>query len=151
MVWGAIIAAGVGIATTVIQGNQQRSAADAANDTNKKKANAQYERDIKEWDISYLQQVSDYSWEVAATEALRYQERVKQIDYENQQERVIDAAMLNLELNKEALYDTYTTSEELRTAGNLVFDRSQQAKLTLGTDLINLGQQGQLLLVNEIN
>ena len=123
MVWGAIIAAGVGIATTVIQGNQQRSAADAANDANEKKANAQYERDIKEWDISYLQQVSDYSWEVAATEALRYQERVKQIDYENQQERVIDAAMLNLELNKEALYDTYTTSEELRALqDNLIFD-----------------------------
>ena len=148
MVWGAIIAAGVGIATTVIQGNQQRSAADAANDTNKKKAQAQYERDIKEWDISYLQQVSDYSWEVAATEALRYQERVKQIDYENQQERVIDAAMLNLELNKEALYDTYTTSEELRALqDNLIFDNEvNKQKLTLGTDLINLGQQGQVAL-----
>ena len=148
MVWGAIIAAGVGIATTVIQGNQQRSAADAANDTNKKKANAQYERDIKEWDINYLQQVSDYSWEVAATEALRYQERVKQIDYENQQERVIDAAMLNLELNKEALYDTYTTSEELRALqDNLIFDNEvNKQKLTLSTDLINLGQQGQVAL-----
>ena len=59
--------------------------------------------------------------EVAATEALRYQERVKQIDYENQQERVIDAAMLNLELNKEALYDTYTTSEELRALQDNLF------------------------------
>lgn len=148
MVWGAIINAGVGIFGGIMQGNQQRSAADSANKESKEKVKAQFERDIKEWDINYLQDISGYAWEIAATEAMRYQERVKQTDYESQQGRVIDAAMLNLELNKEALYDTYTTSEELRALqDNLIFDNEVgKQKLTLGADLIDFGQQGQVAL-----
>ena len=46
---------------------------------------------------------------------------------------------------------THTTSEELRALqDNLTFDNEvNKQKLTLSTDLINLGQQGQVV-INEI-
>ena len=47
MVWGAIAMAGIGAVSGIIQGNQQRSAADAQNKEQKKIAKAQYKRDLK--------------------------------------------------------------------------------------------------------
>ena len=114
MVWGAIAAAGVGLIGGVIQGGQQRSAADAANKTQEKQLQAQYERDQKEWELNYLESLSDYEWSVANVEAQRYQDRVRQQNYEAQQERIIDSALNNLELNTEALRDQYIESERLR-------------------------------------
>ena len=114
MVWGAIAAAGVGLIGGVVQGSQQRSAADAANKTQKKQVQAQYERDQKEWELNYLESLSDYEWSVANVEAQRYQDRVRQQNYEAQQERIIDSALNNLELNTEALRDQYIESERLR-------------------------------------
>lgn len=102
-------------------------------------------RDTKEWTIDYLGKLSNYSWEVAATEALRYQDRVAETDYNAQQERIIDTAMLNLELNQEALYDKYVTSESLRaTQDELNFNNEvNKQRLQLGSNLTDLGQQGQ--------
>ena len=114
MVWGAIAAAGIGLVGGIVKGNQQRSRADAQNKENKKIVKAQYERDLEEWELNYLQAQSDYSWNLANTEAQRYQDRVRQTDYEDQQSRVIDAALINLKLNGEALKDQYLTSEQLR-------------------------------------
>ena len=114
MVWGAIAAAGIGLVGGIVKGNQQRQRADAQNKTNKKIVKAQYERDLQEWELNYLQAQSDYSWNLANVEAQRYQDRVRQTDYEDQQSRVIDAALINLKLNGEALKDQYLTSEQLR-------------------------------------
>lgn len=114
MVWGAIAAAGIGLVSGVVKGNQQRQQADAQNKENKKIVEDQYERDLEEWELNYLQAQSDYSWNLANVEAQRYQDRVRQTDYEDQQSRVIDAALANLKLNGEALKDQYLTSEQLR-------------------------------------
>ena len=114
MVWGAIAMAGIGAVSGIIQGNQQRSAADAQNKSQKKIAKAQYERDTKVWELQYLESQSDYAWQLANTEAQRYQDRVAESDYYAQQGRVIDAAMLNLKLNTEALRDQYVEGERLR-------------------------------------
>ena len=114
MVWGAIAAAGIGLVGGIVQGSQQRSAADAANKTQSKQIKAQYERDKKEWELNYLESLSDYEWSVANVEAQRYQDRVRQQNYEAQQERIIDSALNNLELNTEALRDQYIESERLR-------------------------------------
>ena len=61
-----------------------------------------------------MQAQSDYAWSLANTEAQRYQDRVREADYNAQQGRVIDAAIENLELNGQALMDQYITSEQLR-------------------------------------
>ena len=114
MVWGAIASAGIGLVGGLIQGNQQRSAADAQNKEQEKIAKAQYKRDLKEWELNYMQAQSDYAWSLANTEAQRYQDRVREADYNAQQGRVIDAAIENLELNGQALMDQYITSEQLR-------------------------------------
>ena len=114
MVWGAVAMAGLGLIQGVVQGNQARSAADAQNRSQKKIAKAQYERDTKVWELQYLEGQSDYAWQLANTEAQRYQDRVAESDYYAQQGRVIDAAMLNLKLNTEALRDQYVEGERLR-------------------------------------
>ena len=164
MVWGAIAAAGVGLIGGVVQGSQQRSAADAANKTQKKQVKAQYERDQKEWELNYLQSLSDYEWSVANVEAQRYQDRVRQQNYEAQQERIIDSALNNLELNTEALRDQYIESERLRRLQVDLEMRKQLGDATLKYDstLAELGyrsaestltttQQIQDLRVGQIN
>ena len=114
MVWGAIAMGAIGLGTSLVKGNEQRQAADAQNKQQKKMIKDRYKRDKKEWKLNYLQSQSDYAWQMANTEAQRYQDRVRKEDYEAQQERIIDSALLNLELNTEALRDQYITSERLR-------------------------------------
>ena len=136
MVWGAIAAAGIGAVGSIIGGSQQRSSAKAANSAQKKQIKMQYKRDKKEWKISYLQAQSDYAWQVANTEAQRYQDRVRQADYEAQQGRIIDAALTNLKLNSEALRDQYIYGERLRARqeiNDLNYGLDQE-RLQLGSD-----------------
>lgn len=145
MAWGAVIMAGVGIASSVMQSNAQRSAANQANSENERIAKEQLKRDTEEWEISYLTQQSNYAWEIASTEAMRYQDRVAEADYNAQQSRVIDSALLNLELNQAAIIDQYGIGEELRaTQENLTFDNEiAQQRLNYGNKLIQIGEQGQ--------
>jgi len=114
MVWEVIAKAGVDFITGMVGGQQQRSAADAANKEQDKIAKARLVRDTKEWELNYLEGLSDYAWSLANTEAARYQDRVKEEDYNAQQSRIIDAAISNLELNSGALMDQYITGEQLR-------------------------------------
>ena len=150
MVWQALIAGGIQVIGNVIQGSQERQAADAANSENKKMIKARYERDKKEWGISFATSLSSYAWDVAETEAARYQDKVAETDYNNQQERVIDAALLNLDLNTEALYDQFGVSEELRAIqDNLTFDKGvDDQKLALGQSMVSIGNRGAAALAD---
>ena len=114
MAWGAIAMAGLNFVSGIVGGASSRSAAKKQNEEREKMIEAQYARDKKEYEIDWMRQKSEYAWELANTEAERYQERVRKADYEAQQERIIDAALMNLELNTEALRDQYVVSEKLR-------------------------------------
>lgn len=114
MAWGAIAMAGLNMISSTMSGMAQRDAASAANKEQEAMIEARYKRDKQEWKIDHLKNKTDWAWAMAETEAARYQDRVKQADYEAQQERIIDAALLNLELNTEALRDQYVVSEKLR-------------------------------------
>ena len=116
---------GIGVALGIAQvglsifgGLQKGNAeADAARDANKaaiKQAKEQHELDMKLWEISVLQGKSTYAAKVAETSALRYQNLVKKTDYEDQQGRVIEAALQNLRLNAEGLNQTYVLEEAYR-------------------------------------
>ena len=112
--WLAVAGAVTGIASSLIQSNEQSNAAEQANALAKEKAEAQYQRALKEWEIDYQARMADWSWQVAQTEAARYVERQKQADYNWRAGQLIDAAMTNLEVNVEALTDRYVTEEGLR-------------------------------------
>ena len=114
MPWGAIAMAGIGAVSGIIQGNQQREAADAQNETATQMRNQRYRRDVEEWKINREQGWTDYAWQLAAVEAQRYQDRVSQFDYEQRNARIIDQALVNLDLNTQALQDQYIESERLR-------------------------------------
>jgi len=150
MVWGAIATAGVGLVSGLIGGQQQRSAADAANKEQDKIAEAQYERDTKEWELNYAQSLSDYAWSLANTEAQRYQDRVKKADYEAQQGRIIDAAVLNLELNSQALMDQYIVSEKLRATQvtNELQDNLAAEQVTYDDTMMRIGNDARSAILS---
>ena len=111
---GAVIGGILGIGSAVIGGAQQQAAADAANEENKKRAEAQYQRSLKEWEIGYLEEKANWSWQVAQTEAYRYAERQKEADYNWRAGKLIEAAMANMAVNSAALLDRYVVEEDLR-------------------------------------
>ena len=69
MAWLTAALAGVNFVGGLIQGNQQRSAAQEANELQAKIDKQRYERELQLWEIDYLRAQSDYSRKVAETEA----------------------------------------------------------------------------------
>jgi hypothetical protein len=132
--WMAAASAGINIIGSVMGGNAEADAARAANKAREKAAKQQHKNDLKVWELDYLKNVSDYSWQVASTAAQRYQERVREADYNKRQGLIIEAAVQNLQLNSEAIQQTYIVEEGLR---------AQQVSQELATDL-----GGQMISAN---
>ena len=160
MAWLTVGLAGANFVGGLIQGNQQRSAAQEANELQAKIDKQRYERDLQLWEIDWLRAQSDYSWKVAETEALRYQDRVRQADYEFNQGLTIDAAIQNLQLNMEALNQTYVIEERLRAqqvSNDLAFSLSSDmnqginAFSQLGTEALNIQNQARKANVDSLN
>ena len=104
----------LGIGTSVLQGNQQRDAAQDQNKLAEEQAEARFERAEKEWAIDYQTRQTNYLWDVAKLEAQKFVERQAKSDYEARQGQLIDSAMRNLEVNNQALNDRFITEEALR-------------------------------------
>lgn len=132
MAWLAAASAGIAIIGSVMGGNAERDAAKSANKSRNKAAKKQHKNDLKLWELDYLKSVSEYSWAVASTEAQRYQERVKEADYNRRQGLIIEAAIQNLQLNGEAIRQTYIVEEGLRAQ-----QVSQQLATDLGAEMIS--------------
>lgn len=130
--WLAAASFGMNLIGGIAGGNAEASAAKEANKAREAQAKLQHENDLKAWEIDYLKSISDYSWQVAATSAQRYQERVKEADYNKRQGLIIEAAIQNLQLNSEAIQQTYVTEEALRAK-----QVSQQLTTDLGTEMIS--------------
>ena len=110
MAWW-LAGAAIGAATSIFGGMQQRSAAQEANDEREKIAKQQFERQEKEYEIGWGQELTKYAWDQAKVEAARYQDRQKKAIYEQRMGWLTEGALLNLQLNSEALYDKYVTQE----------------------------------------
>lgn len=130
MGWWAAAAAGFQGGLSLFQGMEQRSAAQEANEQREEIAKQQFERQEKEYEIGWGQELTKYAWDVAKTEALRYQDRQKEATYNQRMGWLTDGALLNLELNSEALFDKYVTQETLRA-------RQEQIQLSsqMGSDI----------------
>ena len=110
----ALAMAGLSFASSLMGSSQQRSA-QAANKKDIKKVNkANYERALLEDDILWEQQGAAFAWDMAKTEAMRFQERQKMSDYDHRTDAMFDQALNNLQLNSSALFDKYNLEEKLR-------------------------------------
>ena len=132
MAWLAAAAFAVNTIGGIMGGNAEASAARDANKAREKAAKAQYEQDLKVWELDYLGAMSDYSWNVASVAAQRYQERVKEYDYNQRNAGIIEAAIQNLEINSQVLNQTYVLEEELRAK-----QVSQELTRDLGSEMID--------------
>lgn len=112
--WGAVIGGAVSIGTSIFGGNQQKSAAEEANKLAEERAEAQFERAEKEWEIDYATRSANYMLDVAKQEAQKFTERQAKSDYEWRQGKLIDSALRNLNINASAVFDKFGTEENLR-------------------------------------
>ena len=133
MAWW-LAAAAVSGATSLFGGMQQRSAAQSANKQREKQAKQAFKRQKKEYEISWGQELTKYAWDQAKTEAMRYQDRQKEATYKQRMGWLTDGAMLNLQLNSEALYDKYVTQETLRARQEQINFTSQMDSDIAGQD-----------------
>lgn len=145
MGWLAAAAFGVNLIGGIMGGNAEASAASAANAARKKAAKQQYKRDLKVWELDYLSAMSDYSWNVASVAAQRYQERVKEYDYNQRNAGIIEAAIQNLEINSQVLNQTYVLEEELRAK-----QVSQELTRDLGSEMIDANSDFAQLRENSL-
>ncbi len=123
-----------GIATSIIGGNRQADASRSANKAAEERAEAQYERALKEWQIDFQTREANYLWDVAKLEAQKFTERQAKSDYEQRQGQLIDSAMRNLEVNTAAINDKFIVEEELRGKQVNLELAYQQAELATNTN-----------------
>ena len=136
MGWWLAAAAG-GFVTNWLGGQQKANAAREQNEAAEEQAKQQFERANEEWEIDFTSRVANWMWDVAETEAARYIDRQKKSDYEWRQGKIIDAALRNLEVNEQAVFDKFGTEENLRAV---------QEGLTLDYKMSNLaGETGEAL------
>jgi hypothetical protein len=107
---GAILGLGQGI----LGGMQQQQAAKEANKLAEQMAKKQYRRAMKEWRIDWWDKKSNWLWQTAQTEAMRFAERQKESDHNWRSQKLIESAMQNLEVNTQAIRDKFITEEKLR-------------------------------------
>ena len=113
MAWwlaGMAIGAGAGL----ISGMESRSAAKSANKQREEQAKQAFERQLKEYEIGWGQELTKYAWDVAKVEAERSLDRQAKAQYEQRMGWITEAALTNLELNSAALHDKYVVEEGLR-------------------------------------
>ena len=110
--WLAGLALGAGSA--LVGGMESRSAAQAANKQRQEQAEQAFERQKKEYEIAWGQELTKYAWDTAKVEAERFLDRQKEAQYNQQMGWLTESAIKNLELNSEALYDKYVVEEGLR-------------------------------------
>lgn len=136
MAWW-IATAALGAVTNLLGGNQQANAAREQNELAEEQAEARFERANKEWAIDYTNNVANWMWDVAETEAARYIDRQKKSDYEWRQGKIIESAIKNLEVNQKAVLDKYGAEENLRAT---------EAGITLDYKMSSLaGETGEAL------
>ena len=123
----------------LFSGMEQRSAAQAANKQREEIAEAQYERALKEYEISWGQQLTQYAWDTAKVEAERFLDRRKEAQYNQQMGWLTESAIKNLQLNSEALYDKYVVEEGLR---------AKQEAINLDDTMLGLGNEQLTAMVD---
>lgn len=112
--WMAVASGALGIGSSLLGASsreQQRKAANKA-----KKQQFQSQRDAARMAVKVQDEENalKYAWQLAETEALRFQEEQQKLDYQFKQDRLTQAALANLDINEQAIADQFGTAENLR-------------------------------------
>lgn len=129
--WVAVAGAALGIGSSLFGASSAEEQRKAGNEAKKQQFKNQRAAALMQVQVQDQQNELDYAWQVAQTEALRFQDRQAKADYEWRQGRLTEAALKNLEINEQAIFDQYETSEDLR------MDQDAMA-LTFETDQLGL-------------
>lgn len=111
---GAAIGGGTGVLSGIFGGASQRSQAKAQSEEAERIAQAQYKRAMQEYNIGKKRDVTQWFWDRARVEQLRFNEKQTAVDQATYGAKLISAATENLAINSQALYDKFVTEERLR-------------------------------------
>jgi hypothetical protein len=108
------IGAVLGIGQSIFGAASQDAAADAQNAEQKRIAKARYKREKQEWQIANKRDITQWYWDRARVEQLRFNEKQTALDQATYGAKLIAAATENLAINSGALYDKFVIEEQLR-------------------------------------
>lgn len=114
MVWTELAFAAINVGQSIFGSMSQQSAADAQNAEQERIAKAQFKRAEKEWEIQKKRDVTQWYWDRARIEQLRFNEKQTALDQASYGAKLISAATENLAINSQALYDKFVVEEQLR-------------------------------------
>ena len=104
----------IGLGQSVLGGMGQKAAADAQNAEQKRIAKAQYKRALQEYQIQNKRDMTQWYWDRARIEQLRFNEKQTALDQATYGAKLIASATENLAINSQALYDKFVIEETLR-------------------------------------
>lgn len=108
------IGAVLGIGQSIFGSASQKAAADAQNAEQERIAKAQFKRAQQEYQIQKKRDITQWYWDRARIEQLRFNEKQTALDQATYGAKLISSATENLAINSQALYDEFVTEERLR-------------------------------------
>ena len=96
MAWAALISAGIGFATSLLQSSAQNAAQSASKKEARRINKDRYKRALVEFEVATQQQATNYAWDLARTEPQKFMDDQRKSDYEFSQMSIFDQAMDNL-------------------------------------------------------
>ena len=116
--WVALGSAALGIGSSLFGDKSKNDKENAAIRARNKARREQFKAERRQALVNMQAQNQideiNYAWQIAETEALRFQEAQAKSDYEWRQGRLTEAALAGLEINQQAIFDQYVTAEDLR-------------------------------------
>lgn len=110
----AVVGGILGIGQSIFGSASQKAAADAQNAEQERIAKAQYKRALQEYQIQKKRDITQWYWDRARIEQLRFNEKQTALDQATYGAKLISSATENLAINSQALYDKFVTEERLR-------------------------------------
>ena len=114
MVWTELAFAAVNVGKSILGSASEQAAADAQNAEQERIAKAQFKRANQEWQIQNKRDQTQWLWDRARIEQLRFNEKQTALDQATYGAKLISAATENLAINSQALYDKFVVEEQLR-------------------------------------
>lgn len=110
----AVASAALGIGGSLLGASSAEEERKARNEAKKQQFKDQRSAALTGVKVQDQENDLRYAWDLAQTEALRYQDKQAKADFEFRQGRLTEAALKNLEINEQAIFDQYEISENLR-------------------------------------
>ena len=114
----AVASAALGIGSSLLGASSRNQARKAENKAKKKSFDRQRRAAMASVTASDQVNQLNYLWKVAETEGLKFQDKQAKSDFEWRQGRLTDAALTNLSINEEAIFDEFFTAENIRKQGD---------------------------------